>query len=78
VFSVKDNGIGMDKSLHNKVFDLFYRVDRSGEGTGAGLAIVERIIEVITAGYGSNQRKARAARFVLRCRLCEVKTTFLK
>jgi PAS domain S-box-containing protein len=46
VFFVKDNGIGMDKSQHKKVFDLFYRVDRGGEGTGAGLAIVKRIIEV--------------------------------
>jgi len=46
VFFVKDNGIGIDKSEHEKVFDLFYRVSKSGEGTGAGLAIVKRIIEV--------------------------------
>jgi PAS domain S-box-containing protein len=46
VFFVKDNGIGIDKSEQDKVFELFYRVDKSGEGTGAGLAIVKRIIEV--------------------------------
>ena len=47
VFFVKDNGIGIEKSQHEKVFELFYRLDRSGgEGTGAGLAIVKRIIEV--------------------------------
>jgi PAS domain S-box-containing protein len=46
VFFVKDNGIGIDKSEQDKVFDLFYRVDKSTEGTGAGLAIVKRIIEV--------------------------------
>ena len=46
MFFVKDNGIGMDNSIHEKVFELFYQVDASGEGTGAGLAIVKRIIEV--------------------------------
>ena len=46
VFFVKDNGIGIEKSQHEMVFELFYRVERSGEGTGAGLAIVRRIIEV--------------------------------
>lgn len=46
VFFVQDNGIGIDKSEHENVFDLFYQVDASVEGTGAGLAIVKRIIEV--------------------------------
>jgi PAS domain S-box-containing protein len=46
VFFVQDNGIGIDKTEHEKVFELFYRVDTRGEGTGAGLAIVKRIIEV--------------------------------
>jgi signal transduction histidine kinase len=46
VFFVRDNGIGIDPGQHEKVFDLFYRVDASGKGTGAGLAIVKRIIEV--------------------------------
>jgi len=46
VFFVKDNGMGIDKSQYEKVFELFYRVDKGGEGTGAGLAIVKRIIKV--------------------------------
>jgi PAS domain S-box-containing protein len=46
VFFLKDNGIGIDKSLHERVFELFYKVDKSSKGTGAGLAIVKRIIEV--------------------------------
>ncbi|MFZ2070549.1 MAG: PAS domain-containing sensor histidine kinase [Halobacteriota archaeon] len=46
VFFVRDNGIGIEKSQHEKVFDLFYRVDNSSKGTGTGLAIVKRIIEV--------------------------------
>ncbi len=46
VFYVRDNGIGIDRSQHDKVFELFYKVDNSSKGTGAGLAIVKRIIEV--------------------------------
>jgi signal transduction histidine kinase len=46
VFFVRDNGIGIDPSQQEKVFELFYKVGRTTEGTGAGLAIVKRIIEV--------------------------------
>ena len=46
IFFVRDNGIGIDPSHHDKVFDLFYKLDKRSEGSGAGLAIVKRIIEV--------------------------------
>ena len=45
-FFVRDNGISIDPGQHDKVFELFYKVDKKSEGTGAGLAIVKRIIEV--------------------------------
>jgi signal transduction histidine kinase len=46
VFFVRDNGIGIEPSQHDKVFELFYKVDNKSEGSGAGLAIVKKIIEV--------------------------------
>lgn len=46
IFFVRDNGIGIDSGQQDKVFELFYKVDKKSEGTGAGLAIVKRIIEV--------------------------------
>ena len=46
VFFVRDNGMGIDPSQHQKVFELFYKVNKKSEGTGAGLAIVKRIFEV--------------------------------
>ncbi len=47
VFFVRDNSVGIEKSQQEKVFDLFYQLDSgSSEGTGAGLAIVKRIVEV--------------------------------
>ncbi len=46
VLFVRDNGIGIEKNQHEKVFELFYKLDSRSDGTGAGLAIVKRIIEV--------------------------------
>lgn len=45
VFYVRDNGIGIDPKHHSSVFRLFYKIDSRSEGTGAGLAIVKKIIE---------------------------------
>lgn len=42
---VRDNGIGIDPQYNNRVFNLFERLDQTVEGTGIGLALVERIVE---------------------------------
>jgi PAS domain S-box-containing protein len=44
-FSVRDRGIGFDMIYHDRIFDPFSRLDRSGEGSGIGLATVKKIIE---------------------------------
>jgi len=46
IFFVKDNGIGIAPEYHQKVFGLFDKLDAKSEGTGIGLALVKRIIEV--------------------------------
>lgn len=43
---VRDNGLGIEPRYHEKVFGLFERLDVSAEGTGIGLALVKRIVEV--------------------------------
>jgi len=43
---VRDNGMGIDPAYHEKVFGLFERLEADGEGTGIGLALVRRIVEV--------------------------------
>lgn len=46
VFFVKDNGIGIDPAHHERIFGLFNKLDPNSEGTGVGLALVKRTIEV--------------------------------
>ena len=46
VIFVKDNGQGIDPRYHNRIFNLFEKLDLATEGSGIGLAIVKRIIEV--------------------------------
>ncbi len=46
VYFVKDNGPGIDHKYHEKIFGLFNKLNLNTEGTGIGLAIVKRIIEL--------------------------------
>jgi two-component system, LuxR family, sensor kinase FixL len=46
IFYVYDNGIGIPLAYHERVFGLFNKLDTTAEGTGIGLAIVKRIVEV--------------------------------
>ena len=48
VFFVRDNGIGIDKVYFDKIFKIFQRLPaaKSIEGTGMGLTIVKRIVEL--------------------------------
>jgi signal transduction histidine kinase len=45
-FFVRDNGVGIATEHLERIFGLFNKLDPRSEGTGIGLALVRRIIEV--------------------------------
>jgi signal transduction histidine kinase len=46
IFFVRDNGIGIEPQYHDRIFTLFNKLNTDTEGTGIGLTLVKRIIEV--------------------------------
>ena len=47
VFSVKDNGIGIEQQYFDRIFVVFQQLEKkdSAHGTGIGLSIVKRVVE---------------------------------
>lgn len=43
-FSIKDNGIGIEKKYHDKIFKIFHSLKKSKDSSGIGLSIVKKII----------------------------------
>jgi signal transduction histidine kinase len=50
VVSVRDNGIGVDREHARRIFAMFSRVDRRGDGNGIGLAVCRRVVEAHGGG----------------------------
>ncbi len=47
IFSIKDNGIGIDPKYHDRLYNIFYRLHTKEEypGTGIGLPICKKIVQ---------------------------------
>ena len=63
IFFVRDNGIGIDPQYHDLIFGLFNKLDVQSEGTGIGLSLVKRIIEVHNGSIWIESETGKGATF---------------
>jgi two-component system phosphate regulon sensor histidine kinase PhoR len=65
--SVRDNGAGIERAEHQRIFQKFYRVDdrlaRERDGSGLGLAIVDHIVRAHGGQVGLESAPGRGSTF---------------
>ena len=63
--AVSDNGIGFDMAHHDRIYGLFTRLVRADEfeGTGAGLAIVKKILDKLGGSVRAESQPGQGAVF---------------
>jgi PAS domain S-box-containing protein len=64
VFYVRDNGIGIASAHHERIFGLFNKLDVRSEGTGVGLALVKRIVEIHGGRIWVESEEGRGSKFL--------------
>lgn len=64
IFYVRDNGIGIDPQFHERIFGLFNRLNPGIEGTGVGLTLVKRIIEIHGGKIWVESEPGKGATFI--------------
>lgn len=63
LFTVIDNGPGIDEKYHDQIFTIFKRGDTKKQGSGMGLAIVQRILARFGGRVGVKSELGEGARF---------------
>lgn len=65
-FTVHDNGIGIDKSIRHKVFDMFFIGQEGSAGNGLGLYIVGKSVHALKGNITLDSEVDSYTRFVVR------------
>ena len=62
---VEDNGIGFDMKYHDRIFDIFQRLQRAEDfrGTGVGLAMVRKAVQRMGGRVWAESAPGEGARF---------------
>jgi len=61
----RDNGPGVPKEYHEKIFKLFHRLDNEKEGTGIGLTIAAKVMKFHNGKIWIDSEEGKGAKFWL-------------
>ncbi len=64
--AIKDNGIGIDKKHHKKIFDMFYRATDNNAGSGLGLYIVKESIDKLNGSINLDSELGKGTTVYMR------------
>ncbi|RTE53324.1 PAS domain S-box protein [Arenibacter aquaticus] len=62
-FSIEDNGIGIPKEYHEKIFKIFQSIGEGERSTGIGLSIVKKIVDLYEGDIWLNSEKDKGTTF---------------
>ncbi len=65
IFEFIDNGVGIDKSHLNRIFDLFYVVDHDHKGSGLGLYIVKDTVGKLNGTVRVESTRGLGTKFIV-------------
>lgn len=65
-FVVEDNGMGIDKIYHERIFEIFQTLQSRDkvEGTGIGLAVIKKSVEDMGGNITVESEESKGARFI--------------
>jgi PAS domain S-box-containing protein len=66
IFSIKDNGPGIDIKYQDKIFKMFESFSQNEESTGIGLSIVKRIVDNYNGEISIDSQLGRGTTFIIK------------
>lgn len=63
---IEDNGEGIKKEDHKKVFDMFYRSSNKTKGTGLGLYLVKHAVEKLSGNFEFESTEGEGTKFSIK------------
>lgn len=75
--SVKDNGIGISESNHEKIFTRFFQIGQDGKqsGTGIGLALTKELVKMHNGKIFVSSKPGKGSKFTIQLPYDEIPLT---
>jgi len=65
ILSVKDNGIGIDKSGLDKIFDMYGRLNYNIDGQGIGLCLIRKLVNAAGGSIAVESKINEGSKFII-------------